>query len=135
MKLEHLALWTPQLEALRTYYITYFGGISNEKYTNPSNSFESYFIRFGSGARLELMYRPDIPVNQNDTLQAQHLGLIHFAFEVDTMDEVEAKAREVRAAGFPILKGPRKTGDGYYEFETVDPDNNRIEVTTPYKQR
>lgn len=27
-----------------------------------------------------------------------------------------------------ILRNPRKTGDGYYEFETLDPDNNRLEV-------
>ena len=31
-----------------------------------------------------------------------------------------------------ILRGPRKTGDGYYEFETLDPDNNRLEVQTNY---
>ena len=31
-----------------------------------------------------------------------------------------------------ILSRPRKTGDGYYEFETLDPDNNRIEVTCYY---
>jgi lactoylglutathione lyase len=54
--------------------------------------------------------------------------LIHFAFEVETMQEVEEKAVELREAGFRILRGPRKTGDGYYEFETLDPDNNRLEV-------
>ena len=32
--------------------------------------------------------------------------------------------------GFRILEGPRRTGDGYYEFVTLDPDLNRIEVTT-----
>jgi lactoylglutathione lyase len=48
------------------------------------------------------------------------------------MAVVDAKANELRAAGFPILNGPRKTGDGYYEFETVDPDQNRLEVTTLY---
>jgi lactoylglutathione lyase len=52
------------------------------------------------------------------------------AFGVDTVLEVEAKAAELRGDGFVILRGPRKTGDGYYEFETIDPDNNRLEVTT-----
>ena len=32
----------------------------------------------------------------------------------------------------PFLAAPGKTGDGYYEFETPDPDNNRIEVTAIY---
>ena len=132
MTLEHVAIWTNQLEVLKEYYIKYFGGISNEKYNNRSTGFNSYFLSFASGARLELMSMPAIPVNQNDTIQRQHLGIIHLAFGVSTMDEVEEKASQLQADGFPILRGPRKTGDGYYEFETLDPDNNRIEVTAPF---
>ena len=128
MKLEHIALWTSQLETLKTYYETHFGGQSNAKYTNPTTGFQSYFLTFASGARLEIMSKPNIPANQNDTIDKQYLGLIHFAFEVETMHEVEEKARELHNAGFKILRGPRKTGDGYYEFETLDPDNNRLEV-------
>ena len=80
------------------------------------------------------MYRPDIPENRNDTRQAQHLGLIHLAFGVDSMVKVDQKAEDMRAAGFPILSGPRKTGDGYYEFETLDPDGNRLEVGTAWHE-
>ena len=134
MTLEHVAIWTNHLEELRAYYITHFGAQSNAKYTNAQKGFESYFLSFESGARLELMRRHNIPENKNDTAQAQHLGLIHLAFGVDTMAEVDAKANAMRAAGCLILSGPRKTGDGYYEFETLDPDGNRIEVTTVYKQ-
>jgi lactoylglutathione lyase len=130
MTLEHAALWTRQLEALRDFYVRHFNGVSNEKYVNPGKGFESYFIQFDGGARLEIMHRPDIPENRNDTRQAQHLGLIHLAFGVDSMAEVDQKAQEMREAGFPILGGPRKTGDGYYEFETLDPDGNRLEVGT-----
>ena len=128
MKLEHIALWTDQLETLKTYYETYFDGQANAKYTNPTTGFQSYFLTFESGARLEIMSKLDIPNNLNDTIDKQYLGLIHFAFEVETMVEVEEKVRELQAAGFKILRGPRKTGDGYYEFETLDPDNNRLEV-------
>ena len=129
MILEHVAIWTTQLEALKNYYIKYFDASPNDRYTNPQKNFHSYFLSFKSGARLELMTMPGIPINQNDTVTKQHTGLIHLAFGVDTMDEVNAKANEMKADGFPILSGPRKTGDGYYEFETLDPDNNRIEVT------
>ena len=73
---------------------------------------------------------PDIPHNMNDTVVTQHKGIIHLAFAVKSIDEVDAKAKQLREAGYNILKGPRQTGDGYYEFETLDPDNNRIEVTT-----
>ena len=134
MTLEHIAIWTGQLEFLTQYYESYFGGIRNEKYVNAKKGFESYFLTFDSGARLELMQMPQIPANRNDTAGQQHLGIIHLAFGVETMSEVDAKARQLRAAGFPILSGPRKTGDGYYEFETLDPDNNRLEITTLYTE-
>ncbi|MEP4532452.1 MAG: VOC family protein [Cyclobacteriaceae bacterium] len=132
MKIEHIAIWTRQLEELKDFYCKYFGGASNAKYRNEKKQFESYFVSFGNGARLEIMSRPDIPANENDTIDTQHLGLIHFAFEVDTMKEVDEIAKHFEDEGLPILSGPRKTGDGYYEFETLDPDGNRLEVTTKY---
>jgi lactoylglutathione lyase len=127
MKLEHVAIWTNQLEALKNFYIRFLDGTPSEKYINAGNRFESYFLKFESGARLELMQKPDIPKNLNDS-RHQYLGIIHLAFEVKSMAEVDQKADDFRQAGFPILKGPRKTGDGYYEFETLDPDSNRLEI-------
>ena len=132
MTLEHVAIWTNNLDALKNYYIKYFGAISNDKYTNTNNHFQSYFLSFQSGARLEIMSMPNIPQNQNDTIEKQHQGIIHLAFGVDTLDEVNTKAKELEKDGYRILRGPRKTGDGYYEFETLDPDNNRLEVTAKY---
>jgi len=130
MKLEHVAIWTDKLESLKNFYVDYFGARANTKYYNPAKGFQSYFLTFDSGARLELMYMPDIPKNTNDTVDKQHLGIIHLAFGVDSMSEVDEKAAELKKAGYKIINGPRKTGDGYYEFETLDPDNNRLEVTT-----
>ena len=75
---------------------------------------------------------PNIPDNLNDKIIRQHKGIIHLAFGVDTLQEVDEKAVQLKADGFAILSGPRKTGDGYYEFETLDPDQNRIEVTCRY---
>lgn len=129
MIIEHVAIWTNDLEKLKDYYVTYFGGEANKKYTNEKNGFSSYFLRFKSGARLEIMQMPTIPENLNDTVTKQHLGIIHLAFGVDTKELVDDKAKQLQAAGYNILSGPRTTGDGYYEFETLDPDNNRIEVT------
>ena len=134
MIIEHIAIWTDHLEELKNYYSRYFNGRPNAKYVNTSKGFESYFLSFGNGARLEIMKMPNIPPNQNDTMKRQHLGIIHLAFGVDTIQEVDEKATELRSAGFPILNGPRKTGDGYYEFEMLDPDKNRVEVTTLYQQ-
>lgn len=132
MTLEHAAIWTKDLEVLKVYYCKYFKAVSNEKYTNPVSGFESYFLSFDSGARLEIMSKPGIPANSNDTISLQHEGIIHLAFGVDTMQEVDDMAVMLKSDNYQILKGPRKTGDGYYEFETLDPDNNRLEVTTKF---
>ncbi|MFI5156235.1 MAG: VOC family protein [Chitinophagales bacterium] len=130
MNLEHVAIWTNNLEGLKDYYVKYFAAIPNSMYTNPAKKFKSYFLRFAGGARLELMSRPDIPENANDPIEKQYLGIIHLAFGAESMQEVDEKARQLENGGYRILSGPRRTGDGYYEFETLDPDNNRLEVTT-----
>jgi len=132
MILEHVAIWTDKLEELKQYYVKYFGATANEKYTNEQNQFHSYFLTFESGARLEIMTKPGIPENNNDTVTAQHKGIIHLAFGVNAVHDVDEKAKQLQSDGFKILRGPRKTGDGYYEFETLDPDDNRLEVTTKY---
>ncbi|MGF1637303.1 MAG: VOC family protein [Cyclobacteriaceae bacterium] len=129
MILEHVAIWTYDLEKLKDFYVQLLGAKASEKYVNLDKDFHSYFLSFNSGARIEIMYMPGIPNNSNDIVHKQHQGIIHLAFGCKSVEEVEAKAKEFREAGFPILKGPRETGDGYFEFETLDPDNNRLEVT------
>lgn len=132
MTLDHVAIWTSRLEQLKDYYIKYFNGRANEKYTNEATRFESYFVTFDSGTRLELMQRPGIPENLNDPIEKQYLGIIHLAFGVENMKDVTDKANKLAKDGFKIIRGPRKTGDGYFEFETLDPDNNRIEVSARF---
>ncbi len=132
MNIDHIAIWTADLERLKNFYVKYFDGRANRKYINPVKQFESYFISFESGARLELMQKPQMPPNINDTIGTQHLGIIHISFGMNNMEEVSLKCKELERAGFKILQGPRKTGDGYFEFETLDPDNNRIEVSALY---
>jgi lactoylglutathione lyase len=80
MNLEHVAIWTNNLEGLKDYYVKYFEAIPNNLYTNTAKKFKSYFLRFAEGARLELMSRPDIPENANDPIEKQHQGIIHLAF-------------------------------------------------------
>jgi lactoylglutathione lyase len=130
MILDHIAIWTRNLEILKDYYVKFFDGVANSKYVNTETNFGSYFITFSSGTRLEIMQRPGIPANLNDTVIKQHEGIIHLAFGMKSMEQVISKSEELQKAGFKILRGPRTTGDGYFEFETLDPDNNRIEVTT-----
>jgi lactoylglutathione lyase len=48
MNIEHIAIWTKDLEKMRVFYEKYFMGKSNEKYRNDKKGFESYFISFDS---------------------------------------------------------------------------------------
>jgi lactoylglutathione lyase len=132
MVIDHVAIWTTQLEKLKDYYSRYFNGRPNKKYFNNERHFESYFISFDSGTRLELMQMPGIPQNLNDPAGKQYQGIIHLSFGLDSMDKVDEKFNELTKDGYKILRGPRKTGDGYWEFETLDPDNNRIEVSAVF---
>ena len=130
MKLEHAAIWTEDLETMKEFYVKFFGGQSGKKYCNQAKKYESYFITFDQGARLELMKKAGIPENRNDTIGSQHRGLIHLAFESSSKREVDEKAVWFSSEGIKIIDGPRTTGDCYYEFVILDPENNRIEVTT-----
>lgn len=134
MKIDHIAVWTSQLEMLKDYYVKYFNGTPCEKYINQETQYESYFVSFESGARIELMQKPGIPQNLNDTVAKQYMGIIHIAFGVENMEMVNKKSEELKKAGYQVLRGPRKTGDGYWEFETLDPDNNRIEVSAVFSE-
>lgn len=128
MYIEHLALWTNNLEEMKDFYLKYFDAKSNEKYFNPTKRFSSYFLSFEKGCRLELMQMPHIPDSTND-IYAQFTGLIHFAISVGSKEMVDNLTEKLRNDGFEIIGEPRTTGDGYYESVILDPDKNRIEIT------
>lgn len=126
MNINHIAIWTTRLEELRDFYVRYFNGTSNEKYTNPTKGFESYFIKFGNeSASLELMRRKDITA----TGQEAYTGLTHFSFSAGSKEAVLELTELFRNAGYAIASEPRTTGDGFFESAILDPDGNLIELT------
>jgi len=129
MHIEHIAIWTKNLERLRTFYETYFQAQSGDKYVNPHKQFESYFLRFASETRLELMSMPSIPRSKNSA-EEQFTGIIHFAFAVGSEEQVDNLTQRLKTDGFRVVDGPRRTGDGCYESAVLDPDGNRIEITS-----
>jgi lactoylglutathione lyase len=44
MHVEHIAIWTEDIERLRAFYERYFGAVSGVRYVNPAKSFQSYFL-------------------------------------------------------------------------------------------
>ena len=127
MKIEHIAIWTSDLEKMKNFYLKFFDLKSNEKYYNPKKKFSSYFLSFENGARIELMHRPDISefIEKSDS----KLGLAHVAISVGSKTKVDRLTELVRKNGFTIIGEPRTTGDGYYESVIADPEGNWIEIT------
>ena len=127
IRIEHVAMWTADLEGLAAFYAKYFGAHVGPKYTNPSKGYESRFLSFGSGARLELMTTTSLqPVRH--PAGAQRMGLTHLALSVGSPEEVDHLTADLEADGFEVVDGPRRTGDGYYESVVLDPEGNRVEV-------
>jgi len=126
MRIEHVALWTSDLDRLVAFYVRYFGAVPGPKYINCSRRFESYFLAFDGGARLELMSVPYVTPRPPD---AELAGPAHFAFSTGSAEKVDQLTEELRRDGHRIVGEPRRTGDGYYESIALDPDGNRIEIT------
>jgi lactoylglutathione lyase len=129
MKIEHLAIWVKDLELMKEFYEKFFGMSCNQKYSNSIKGFESYFLSFPEGARIELMRMDSIPQCQHDYIE-QHTGLIHFAVSLGSKLEVDKLTSRMKNEGYVVVDGPRTTGDGYYESVVLDPEGNRIELTT-----
>jgi lactoylglutathione lyase len=127
MKLEHAALWTPDLEASRSFYVRYFGAEAGPRYENPKSGFRSHFLRFAGGSRIELMQMPGI-APRADAPDRQSIGLVHLAFDAGDEAAVDALTQRLRHDGHRVVGEPRRTGDGYYESTVLDPDGNRIEI-------
>ncbi len=127
MRIDHLAIWTEDLEAMKDFYVRFFGLVANDKYHNPRKSFTSYFLSFEGGARIELMHREDI-VDKSDS-QGNAIGLTHFAISLGSKQKVDELTERIRQAGYEVVGEPRTTGDGYYESVIADPEGNWVEIT------
>jgi lactoylglutathione lyase len=127
MKIEHIALWTDDIERLASFYQRYFGATVGDKYVNATKGFESRFISFEAGARIEIMRTTTLSPVKHEA-GAQRMGLTHLAVSAGSERGVNELTERLRADGHAILDGPRRTGDGYYESVTLDPDGNRVEI-------
>jgi lactoylglutathione lyase len=127
-RIQHIALWTEDIERLAAFYNKYFGAAVGERYTNAAKGFESRFLAFAGGARLELMKTCQLrPVRASPG--AQRMGLTHVALSVGSAALVDELTATLKSDGFEVVDGPRRTGDGYYESVILDPDGNRVEIT------
>ncbi len=107
--------------------MSYFGATAGPTYRNPAKGFESCFLSFAGGARLEAMTTTTLPLVEYGP-GVQRLGLTHLAISVGSERLVDELTQRLRDDGIAVVDGPRLTGDGYYESVIIDPDGNRIEI-------
>lgn len=124
MKIEHIAVWTKDIENMKNFYCKFFDGIANDIYINEKKGFKSYFIKFSDGCRLELMKSINVNKYSNDVT----FGIAHIAFVVGDRKKVDDMTSFFKSQGIKIIGEPRITGDGYYESVLLDPEKNTIEL-------
>lgn len=126
MKIEHIAMYVNDLIKTKEFFVKYFGAQSNDMYHNKNTNFKSYFLTFDSGARLEIMNKPERNDIEKNLVQT---GFIHIAFSVGSKEKVDELTAELKKDGYNVISGPRTTGDGYYESCIVGIEGNQIEIT------
>ncbi len=126
MRIEHIAMYVNELEAVRDFFIKYFNASSNDGYHNQTTGFRSYFLTFDDGARLEIMNKPGMSDGEK---AINRTGYSHLAFSVGSREAVDDLTDRLKKDGFQVTSGPRTTGDGYYESCIVGFEDNLIEIT------
>ena len=129
MRIDHIAIWTRNLELLKEFYITFTDVKVGPKYVNKKKGFESYFLSFESGARIELMSSSSLREWFEGAKEMPLIGYAHLAIGVGSKEKVDDLTLRLQSYGCILVDGPRYTGDGYYESVILDPDGNRIEIT------
>ena len=126
-KIDHIALYCVDLEAMREFWVKHFSCAPNDLYHNPRTGLKTYILSFpDGGARLEIMQRPEVTESLSEIYRA---GFIHMSVAVGSKEAVDGKTKELQAAGYECISGPRTTGDGYYESCIVGPEGILIEIT------
>jgi lactoylglutathione lyase len=92
------------IELMRAFYEKYFDAQSTQKYGNERKRFTFVF--------------PDISWRLAAGIDAP----------TRHPKAVDALTKRLQGDGFPLLDGPRRTGDGYYESMVADPEGNRIVI-------
>lgn len=124
MKINHIAIWAKDIEAMRAFYCKYFKAASGARYHNPLKGFTSYFLSLDGDTRIELMHKDGLSENNGGCY-----GMAHIAISAGRKEAVDDLTAKLKEDGYAIIGEPRGTGDGYYESVIADPEGNIIEIT------
>ncbi len=126
MTIEHIAVYTTDLERECAFFEKYFGAKRGAFYCNEQTGFRNCFLTFDGGARLEVMTRAECANLPRKSFAA---GFAHIAVSVGGREEVVSLTERLARDGFEVAGEPRVTGDGYFESIVLDYEGNFIEIT------
>ena len=127
MHIEHVAMFVNDLERSKEFFVEYFEAVVENYYCNEKKQFQSYFLSFDNGARLEIMTKGGC--NKDSFEGKEQGGYGHIAFHVGSKEKVDELTLRLSNDGYRVISGPRYTGDGYYESLFLDDEGNAIEIT------
>ena len=127
IKIDHIALYCIDIEAMKPFFIKHFGCQPNDMYHNPRTGLKTYILTFPEGStRLEIMSHPNVNETSAGLYKA---GYIHISIAVGSREDVVEKTNELSEAGYECISGPRVTGDGYFESSLIGPEGIILEIT------
>ena len=116
LRLGHLCLGTPRLEAMMGFYRAHLGCRIVHELTNDAGERRGVFLEVGGGTYLELL--------REEPGRGAAGRFRHFAFEVT---DIESWAARFRALGQDTQVTRGRT-DGAQACWITDPDGNRLEL-------
>jgi len=129
MKLDHIAIWTNQLEVLKDFYERFFDGKAGELYEDATANIVCCYVYFPEGSKLELLQAPQLRERhypKKDRVQ----GYTHLAFDVGSKEKVDTITAEIEKAGYEIEAPARMITKWFYESAIFDPDGNIVEINS-----
>lgn len=126
MRIQHVALWTRDIEAAARFWADHFGARVGDRYESARRpGFVSRFVRLEGGAAIELMTGPWLAAAEPEL---EREGWAHIAVTVGSREMVRSLAERLQAAGL-LVSAPRLTGDGFFEAVARTPDGALVEIT------
>src|SRR5262245_3687033 len=128
--LDHVTIVVKDLEQSRRFYVEILG---MRLVPRPAFSFDGLWFQAGATQiHLILEFSKSGPAGNLLPEERRSSLTQHAAFAVE---DAEAAAVHLRAAGVPILSGPQLRPDGYWQVFVTDPDGHVIELCSPPREK
>ena len=123
MEIKNVGLFVKDLEGAKKFFEDYFDMQVHCVYNEEENGFYSYIMKFDSGAKIELMTKPEIVDDKKDK---NRTGYCHICIKVDSQEKFEKIVAKMHADGYEVLYEPATVGGK--EARAIMFEDNVIEV-------